>query len=406
MDTINRLLSSLTESLGPYAPRVIGAAVILALAWLGARLARAAARNIGARTRLDERAHHPGLTDLLANIAGGLIWLLALPALLGTLALTALLEPVNAMLSRLLGFLPNLIGALVILGVGLLVAGIVRQIISGVLQAAGSERIAERLGLSAALGKNTLAGIAASVMFALLLLPTLAAALEALRIEAVARPVSQLLEKVFELIPKLISAAILLGVAALIGRALSGVASGVLAGLGLDRLPAQLGLKAAARPGARSASEVAGQMMMWAVMFVALTQACEVIGLSVLTEAVATLGAALARVAVAALLWLAGMWLAARAAQWLRASQAANAAVLAWVAQGAILYFAGALALRQAGLPAEIVTIAFAAVIGAVAIALAVAVGVGGRHVAARLVDRAAKSFEPAPADDAERRDA
>ena len=44
-------------------------------------------------------------------------------------------------------------------------------------------------------------------------------------------------------------------------------------------------------------------------------------------------------------------------------------------------------ALRQAGLPAEIITIAFAAVVGAIAVGVAVAVGVGGRHVAGRLLE-------------------
>ena len=38
----------------------------------------------------------------------------ALPALLGTLELKGLLDPVNAMLSRMLGFLPNVVGAAVV----------------------------------------------------------------------------------------------------------------------------------------------------------------------------------------------------------------------------------------------------------------------------------------------------
>ena len=70
---------------------------------------------------------------------------------------------------------------------------------------------------------------------------------------------------------------------------------------------------------------------------------------------------------------------------------------------GAILFFTAALALRQAGLPAEIVTITFGAVVGALAIGVAVAVGVGGRHVAARLLERAVDAFDaPARAADAD----
>ena len=53
-----------------------------------------------------------------------------------------LLKPVQAMVTRLLGFLPNLLGAAVVFGVGFLAARIVRLVITGVLTVAGSERIA------------------------------------------------------------------------------------------------------------------------------------------------------------------------------------------------------------------------------------------------------------------------
>jgi hypothetical protein len=125
----------------------------------------------------------------------------------------------------------------------------------------------------------------------------------------------------------------------------------------------------------------------------------------VLTEAVATVGLVLARVAVAALLLGAGLWLAALVAQMIESSAARNAPVLANVARGAILFFAAALALRQAGLPAEIITIAFAAVVGAIAVGVAVAVGVGGRHVAGRLLERAAQSFEAPKSNDVDTTD-
>ena len=403
MEAVNRLMQALGEWLGPYAPRLLGALAIALVAWMAARLLQSVLLRAGAKARLDERLHHPGLSALLGNIARYAVYLFALPALLGTLELKGLLDPVNAMLSRLLGFLPNLFGALVILGVGIVVARIVRQIVTALLQAAGSEKLAGQLGMTQALGKNTLASIAGSVLFTLLLLPTLAAALEALGLASVSRPVSQLLDKVFELIPRLISAAIVLGVAALIGRALASVASGLLAGMGFDKLPARLGVPAAGRAGGRAPSDHAGSLVMAAVLFVALTQACEVIGFSVLTEAVATLGLVLARVAVAVLLLGAGLGLAAWAAGLIESSAVRNATVLASVARGAILFFAAALALRQAGLPAEIVTIAFAAVVGAIAVGVAVAVGVGGRHVAGRLLERAVQSFEPVKPDDDER---
>jgi hypothetical protein len=398
MDTLTRLLDASTTALGPFVPRVLGALAILFAAWIGARLVRAAAIRGGAKARIDERLHSPGLVATLSGVAGALVWLLALPALLGTLELEGLLTPVNAMLSRLMGFVPNVFGALVVLGVGVLLANIVRQILTGLLRAAGSEKVAERLGLGNALGEGGLAGVAGSAVYALMLLPTLVAALQPLGLDAVTQPLSRLLDTVISLIPKLLSAGILVGVAALIGRALSTLVTALLSGVGLDSLPQRLGA-APLRLAGRSLSEVGGAAVMMAVVTVAVTQASEILGLPVLTAMLGATGAALVRIGVALLIVIAGLILASMAAQAILRQAPRNAPLLAWGARAAILFFAAALALHQAGLPAEIVTIAFGAVVGGIAIGLAVAIGVGGRHVAGRVLDRVAASFEPPAAD-------
>ena len=129
----------------------------------------------------------------------------------------------------------------------------------------------------------------------------------------------------------------------------------------------------------------------------AITQASEIIGLPVLTQMLSSTGAAMVRIGVALLIVIVGLILASMAAQATLSRAPRNAPLLALAARAAILFFAAALALHQAGLPAEIVTLAFGAVVGGIAIGLAVAVGVGGRHVAGRVLDRLALSFEPAP---------
>ncbi len=392
MDTVSGLLGGVMAAGGPYVPRFLGAIAIVVVAWVAARLARAATLRAGAKARLDERMHSPGFSTMLAGIAGGVVWLLALPALLGTLELQGLLAPVNAMLSRLMAFVPNVLGAMVVLGIGLLVAGIVRQVVSGLLRAAGSERAAEQLGLASALGPEGLAGIAGTAVYVLLLLPTLVAALQPLGLDAVTQPLSHLLDTVIALIPRLVSAAIVVGVAALIGRALANLLSALLAGLGLDTLPERLGAGPMKVAG-RGLSDLAGSAVMVAVLMVAITQASDILGLPVLTEIVATTGAALARVAVALLIGVAGLFLASAAARALLAGTMPNARLLAGTARAAILFFTAALALRQAGLPGEIVSLAFGAVVGGIAIGLAVAIGVGGRHVAARSLERLEASF-------------
>lgn len=387
--------------LGPYAPKVLGALVMVLVAWLAGRLVGAAVGRLGQRARLDERLQSPGFSAMLANVGVGLVWLFALPGLLETLQLKGLLDPVNVMMSRIMGFLPNLVGAIVVFGVGFLVARIVRQIVTGMLRAAGSERLAEKIGLSGSLGEQGLAGLAGSMVFAFILLPVLAAALEPLGLDAVTRPVSNLLDTVIALIPKVTAALIIVAVAALIGRAVAGIVTGLLGGMGFNRLSGHLGIGEVQRAGGRTPAEIAGSVVMFAIVMVAVMQACEVLGFAVLTHLVASLGSVMAGVAVAAVVMMAGLWLSNWVAGLIREGASFNAPALAMLARAAILFFTAALALRQAGLPADIVTIAFGAVVGAVAIGVAVAVGVGGRDVAGRLLEEAVDALrtEPPPSD-------
>jgi hypothetical protein len=393
MEQLNSALQSVAASLGPYAPRVIGALIIILAAWIVGRLVRAAVGRLSASLNVDDRLHSPGLSATLANLAYWLVWLFALPALLGTLELDGLLAPVNAMLSRLLGFLPNLFGAAVVFAIGFLAARIVRQVVGGLLKAAGSEKLAEKLGLASALGESGLSGLIGTIAFVLVLLPTVAAALQPLGLDSVTNPVSRMLDAVIGLIPKLASAAIIIVVAAVIGRSLADITSALLASIGLNDLPLRLGFKQDLRVGGRRLSQLAGIVVMVAVLMVAIGQACEVIGFTVLTQTVAVLGTVLAQLLVAALLLGAGLWLASVAARAIESSSVANAHVLSHVARGAILFFTAALAMRQAGLPAEIIAIAFGATVGAIAVGVAVAFGVGGRHLAGRLLEDAAAAM-------------
>ncbi len=399
MERLSGVLGPLAGSLGPFAPKVIGALVMVLVAWLVSRLVRAAITRLCGQRGLDEKLQSPGFSVMLANVGVGLVWLFTLPGLLETLELKGLLDPVNVMMSRIMGFVPNLVGTVVVFGIGFLAARIVRQIVAGMLRAAGSEKLAVRMGLATSLGEGGLSGLLGSLVFAFIMLPVLAASLEPLGLDAVTRPVSNLLDTVIALIPKVTAATIILAVAALVGRAVAGIVTGVLSGMGFNAVSQHLGLGTTSRPGARTPAELAGSVAMFAIVIVAVMQACEVLGFAILTTLVVNLGAVLAGVAVAGVVMLGGLWLSNWVAGLIRAGSAANAPALASLVRGAILFFTAALALRQAGLPGDIVGIAFGSVVGAIAVGAAVAVGVGGRHVAGKLLEEAVEALRTTPPD-------
>src|SRR5438105_4086412 len=269
---------------GPFIPNLVAAVVILIVGWLVALLISRAVAAALRRTRLDARL--AGLMgggtplDVAAVAQTVIFWLLFLPAILDALNLGGLLAPVVGMLDKAIGYLPNIVAAAVILLVGWFVAGIVRRIVTNLLAAAGLDRLADRVGLAQA-GMQRPSDLVGLLVYVLILLPVLTAALNALGLDAVTRPVSDVLTTLLAAIPHILAAALVLVIAYVVGRLVANLVAGLLSGVGFDRLPARLGLTGlATAPGAsaavsttRSPSQVAGQVVLVAIMLFAAIEA-------------------------------------------------------------------------------------------------------------------------------------
>jgi hypothetical protein len=82
-----------------------------------------------------------------------------------------------------------------------------------------------------------------------------------------------------------------------------------------------------------------------------------------------------------------GLYLANIASRAIRAGGSAEAGFFAVAAQIGILVLAGSMAIRHMGLANEIINLAFGLLLGATAVAAAIAFGIGGRDIAARKLE-------------------
>jgi hypothetical protein len=420
---LNQLL---TEVLA-FLPRLFSAALLLLLAWILAtvlkRLVTGVLERVGIDRRLgsmmegestrvegDERAPVAGaavdsvgetapaerrmerrvpgrisLAQTLGEVVYWLVFLLFLPAILGTLALEGILAPVQVMLNRLLGFLPNVVAAALILLVGWFVARIVQRIVAGLLAAVGVDRLGERVGLSRALGQQRLSEILGLLVYVLILIPVLISALDALGIEAVSRPATNMLNTILAAIPNIFAAAVVLLIAYVVGRVVSVLVANLLAGLGFNTIPARLGLaRGTATVGERTPSEIVGALILVGIMLFASIEAARLLGFAALAQLLADFTVLAGQIILGLIIFALGLYLANLAAELVRDSGVANADLLALAARVAIVVLAGAMALRQMGLANEIVNLAFGLLLGAIAVAAAIAFGFGGRDIAGR----------------------
>jgi hypothetical protein len=380
-----------------YLPQLVGAALLLIVAWALATVLRFVVRRALEIGKVDRRLRRQAgvdtdqeapLTTGLSEATYWLTFLLFLPAILDAVGVPGLLVPVQAMVGEVLAFLPNLLAAGVILLVGWFFARVLQRIIANLLAAVGTDRLGDRVGMSSVLGRTTLSSAIALVAYVLILLPVLVAALNALEIEAVTAPASQMLNTVLAALPGIFAAVLVIAVAYVVGRVVGGLVTRLLHSFGFDRLPTKLGLSQRLEEGRRTPSEVGGGLVVLGVILLAVLQALPLLGF----DAVAALTYSFLVFAGQVLLGLAifavGLYLARIAADAVRDSAIHQAHLLAALAQASIIVLAGAMGLRQMGVGNEIILVAFALGGGAIAIAAAVAFGIGGRDAAKDAVDR------------------
>lgn len=395
MDFVDRIFDPLASLIGSGLANLVAALVILIVGYIVARLIERAVvmvlRRVGLDNRLAEAmGSRPDEEVSVEQATGRLVFyilmLFVLLAFFQKLNLTIVTDPLNRLLSQIAGFVPNLIAAAIIVFVGYVLARIFRGLTTNIATGLGADRLAERVGLKTV----SLAQLVGTVVYALILIPALIAALNALDIAAISDPATDMLGTFLEAIPAIFGAAVLLAITYFVGRIIAEIAADLLASLGFDDLVGRLGFGAVGEgDGVRTPSEIAGVIVLVAIMLFAAVEAAALLGFDILATILGDFIVFGGRVLLAVIIMAIGLYLANMARNLIAGSGGANAQLTGSVARWAILVFSGAIALRNLGVADEIITLAFGLTLGAIAVAAALAFGLGSREIAGREVEKA-----------------
>lgn len=383
-----------------YAPKVVGAILLLLLAWIVASIVRVIVRRGLRALNVDEKLSSAGsdsggqVIKTLSDVVYWIIFLCFVPAILGVLGVTGILRPLQDMLSSVLTFLPSVLGAALIFVLGLLVANIIRQLVTTFLTNVGLNKIAERNSLKVDFTEGGLSGLIGTICYALILLAVLSAALSTLGIEAISNPIKNAIDTVVNTLPNIFGATIIVVVAYFFAKVIRNLVRDILIGLGFNKIPAMIGLSTLPTEGDRSASSYVGHIAFLAIMFYAVSWASQLLGFQALTVAIAVIVAKGAGIITGIVVLAIGMYIANLVAGLVNDSGVNGAHILAIVARVAILFVVGAMALTHMGVGTAIVETAFSYMLGAVAVAAAIAFGLGGREFASGVLDKASGSIK------------
>ncbi len=378
--------SAFTTQLFEYAPRMLGGLVLALLGWLVASVVRAISQKLLDRTTLDEKlSEHADMAPISDSLSGALFWLVILlfvPAILGALQLQGLLDPLRAMVTKTLDMLPNAVAAFIVGGVGWILATVLRNLSTHLSHTAGVDKLGRRAGLSEQVRLSRVIGL---LVFIAVFLPSLIAALDALRIEAISGPATAMLYTLMQAVPNLIAAALILVVTWLVASFASQLIATLLATLGFDSLPARVQMAHAFER--TSASAVVGRVVLFFAMLFATVEAAAQLGFAQVSHIVTSFIRFGGDILLGSAILVIGFWLANVAYEAIDRASGPGTRGLARIGRYAILALVIAMGLRAMGIADDIVNLAFGLTLGAVAVAVALSFGLGGREAAGKLMD-------------------
>jgi hypothetical protein len=398
LTTVSEPLNNFLNQVFAFLPRIGAAVALLAIALVLANVVKGFAAQAADSFDLDARLNSASAdntisaTDTLGNALYWFVFLFFLPMILSVLGLEGPLAPVQSLLNQFLSAIPQIFKAVAIGGIGWFIAQLVRNVVTNVLAATGVDQVGRQVGISQAGSGQSLSSLGGLVAYIFVLIPAIIAALNALGVSAISDPATNMLNQFMSAIPLVFTAAVILAVAYFVGKLLADLASSLLSGLGFDGIVGRMGLTMP--EGTKTPSEIVGTLVLVATILVALVPAADRLGLPAFTRLSTELLQKSGDVAVAVLIFGAGLFLANWVADLIKSSGMREGNLLATSARVAILIFAGAMALRQIGAAADIVNLTFGLLLGAVAVAIAIAFGLGGRDVAAEQLRDWVKPFK------------
>ena len=387
LELVSGPLRVLVDQVLAFIPKIIAGGVLLLVAWVVATVVRTLVTKGLQATNLDDKlsagAGMSPMSDNLGNVLFWLVILLFLPGILGTLELQGILEPVQEMVNTIVGMVPNIFGAFIIGFVGWFVAKIVRDLLSSLLTASGADQLGTRSGLQ---GTLSLSNLVALIAYILILVPALIAALQALNIEVITTPATQMLNSMMGAIPNIFAAGIILAVAFFVSRLIAHLISNLLGGMGFDHLPAKFGIDYLFE-GLATPSQLVGKVLIFFIMLFASVEAANRLGFEQVSHLVEMFIQFGGQVLLGSAIIGVGFWLSKLAGETIRRVEGSDAGVLANIAKFAILGLVVAMGLRAMGLADDIVNLAFGLTLGAIAVAVALSFGLGGREAAGKQME-------------------
>lgn len=369
-----------------FIPRFAGAFLLLLAAWMIAGVVRMAVRNLMMREIFSGVMGGKSADELKKNaeVAGKgayfLVYLFFLPAILNTLGIYGITVPLQAMFGVLLTYLPRIVGALIILFIGLWAAKLVRKAVVGALAMTELRKVIHFPGTEN-MPEYPLGNFLGQLAWVLIVIPVVSAALTALNIEPLSVAVGGFFNTLLLVAGKIVGAGVIVFAAYIAGKAADSIGRKLIKICGADELIMKAGIWNTGKEQYQF-SAVAGKVIAISVIVLGIQVASGIMGWNGLAEIIRQFVFFGGRLIFSAIILLVGMLLSGFAGKILAVKQWQFAVFI----RAAIVVFAIFLAFGNLNIGNGLIEVIAAMLLGSFCLAAGLAFGFGGRDTAASLL--------------------
>ncbi len=388
-NSFQQMLNNLIQAI----PNVIAALLLLILAWIVAVVAKGIVEKlfvkfgvhkaIGKTNFVEDEEQGKNVLKSIAKIVYLLVFILFLPAILDALNMNSVSGPISNMMDKLLGFIPNIIAAAVILVIGYVIAKLVKELVERLLVSLHVDRWFNKVKPTSQQSDDvnvTLSSVLANVLFVVILIPVITIALEALEIQTISQPITDVLNSVLTIIPNIFIAIVLVIVGYYLGEILGKLLTGLIQGTGVNNIFSSLGMENAENKVPFDIAKALGITVKIIVILFFTVEALSVLNLEVLNQIGNAMITYLPFLVSALLILGGGILLGTFLANLIR--KYTNSGITATLVKYIVIVFAVFMTLDQLKFATSIVNIAFILILGGLMVAFAISFGIGGREFA------------------------
>ncbi|WP_105209581.1 mechanosensitive ion channel [Streptococcus suis] len=331
------------------------------------------------------------LIKTLGQLVYFLVILFFLPSILSGLNISSTVDPISSMFEKFFAFIPNMIAAGLILFVGTFFCKFIKGLLTGVL---------ERLDIDTWYTKVTgqeklpfdskqIISVLSTVVYVLIFIPILTLALETLGITSISQPIVTILNQVIGILPNVLVALVLIAVGSFVAKLIGNLLENLLETAGINNYSKYLFAKEEAN---FELSAIITQVVRAIIIVFFFIQAIQVLNLQVFNAVGSALLAYLPSLISAIAIVILAIIASNLVANFLQ--KVTDSPLVITIVRYLMIVFAVFMALDQLKFAQHIVQSTFTIVLGALAVAFALAFGLGGRDFAARQLEKLEKKID------------